>query len=131
MLVVAAEQEENLGLEGIPLPVGVEIGQERVFFKDFQQQLSLEGWLQQARQGSFSDADNTFDGCVHHGRVRSQDDSYDRRLPSAVHLKHTSEWRLAQLRVVALAASCSHFRLPIQFNLLPPSGKDARRGAEI
>ena len=39
LLVVAAEQEEDLGLEGVAGAVGIEIGEEGVFLEDFEQKL--------------------------------------------------------------------------------------------
>jgi hypothetical protein len=65
LLVVAAEQEEDLGLEGIAGPVGVEIGEEGVFLEDLEQQVCFECRCEQAGQGGLPDADNTFDGDVH------------------------------------------------------------------
>jgi len=37
LLVVAAEQEEDLRLESIPLPVSIEVREEGVLLKDFQE----------------------------------------------------------------------------------------------
>ena len=37
LLVVTAEQEENLGLEGVAFTVAVKVGEERVFFEDLEQ----------------------------------------------------------------------------------------------
>ena len=65
LLMVAAEQEEDLGLEGVARPVGVEIGEEGILLEDLEQDLGFESGLEQARQGGLADADDTFDGNVH------------------------------------------------------------------
>jgi len=65
LLVIAAEQEEDLGLESIALPVAVEIGQERIFLEDLEQQVGLKSRRQQAGQCCLSHSDDTFYGNVH------------------------------------------------------------------
>ena len=65
LLMVAAEQEEDLRLEGVALAVGVKVAQKGVLFKDFQHQFGVEAGLQHARQRSFANTDNTFDRKVH------------------------------------------------------------------
>jgi len=65
LLVIAAEQEEHLRLEGVARPVAVKIAQEGIFLKDFQQQGSLEGRLQQAGKGGFPHPDDSFDRKIH------------------------------------------------------------------
>ena len=37
LMGIATHQEEDLGLEGIALPVGIKTAKKRIFFKDFQQ----------------------------------------------------------------------------------------------
>ena len=65
LLVVAAEQEEDLGLEGIARPVFVEVGQERILLKNLQLQFGVKIGLQQARKRGFSDADDALNGNIH------------------------------------------------------------------
>jgi len=65
-----AHQEENLGLEGISLPVGVKTAEERILFKDFQQYISLKGFMNQTRESGFSDTNNTFNGNIHSPSLR-------------------------------------------------------------
>ena len=45
LMGIAAHQEENLSLEGITLPIGVKTPEKGIFFKDFQQQISLKGFM--------------------------------------------------------------------------------------
>jgi len=42
---IAAHQEENLSLEGITLPIGVKTPEKGIFFKDFQEKVSLKGFM--------------------------------------------------------------------------------------
>ena len=64
LLPIAAEQEEDLGLERIAGAVGVEVTEERILFEDLQQQLSGQAFAEEARQRGLADADRTFDGDV-------------------------------------------------------------------
>ncbi len=70
LMGITAHQEENLGLEGITLPVGIKTAKKRIFFKDFQQQISLKGFMNQTGKGGFSDTNNTFDSDIHKRSLR-------------------------------------------------------------
>ncbi len=65
LLVVAAEQEEDLGLEGVALPVAVEVGQEGILLERLEEQLGGKHRLEQPGQGGLADTDDTFDGQIH------------------------------------------------------------------
>ncbi len=65
LLVVAAQQEEDLGLEGVAPPVGIEVGQEGVLLEGLEQQHSVKHRMKQARQGGLADADDAFNRQVH------------------------------------------------------------------
>lgn len=63
LLVVAAEQKENLRLEGKTAAILIKIGEKRVFFEDFQQDSCLfKIGSQQARQRRLTHADDALDG---------------------------------------------------------------------
>jgi len=64
LLAIATEQEENLGLESVSLPVGVEIAEERVFFKDLKEKLRIQFILDEASQGGLAHPDGSFDSNV-------------------------------------------------------------------
>lgn len=61
LLVIAADQEENLGLEGVAGAIGVEITEKRVLFEHFQQRFGGQGLRQHPRQGGLAHADDAFD----------------------------------------------------------------------
>ncbi len=65
LLVVAAQEKEDLGLEGVTGPVGIEIGKEWVFLEDFEQKFRFERRRQHACQGGLADPDDSLDGNVH------------------------------------------------------------------
>src|SRR3990172_8097785 len=65
LLMVAAEQKENLGLKSISCSVCVKIGEEWILLKYFQQDFRFECRLQEACKRGFSPADHSFDGDVH------------------------------------------------------------------
>ena len=70
LMGIAAHQEENLSLEGITLSISVKTPEKGIFFKDFQQQISLKGFMNQTRKGGFSDTNNTFNGYIHKRSLR-------------------------------------------------------------
>jgi hypothetical protein len=53
-----------LGLKGVTLPVGIEIGEERVLFEDFEQQVGVKHRLEQSRQGGFAYSDDALDSDI-------------------------------------------------------------------
>jgi hypothetical protein len=65
LLPVAAEQEEDLGLEGVALAIGVEVREEGVLLEHFQEQLGVELRLQQAGQRGLPYPDHAFNGDIH------------------------------------------------------------------
>lgn len=60
LLVIAADQEEDLGLKSKAIPISVEITQEWVFLKDFEQEFGGKGVGQHSSQCSFADTNNAF-----------------------------------------------------------------------
>ncbi len=105
LLVVAAEQEEYLRLEGIALAVGIKIGQEWVFFEHLEHQRRGECWLQQARQTGFAHSDDAFDGNIHHEPSPGMNGIVFNQAPSAA----------------ATACGCS------SISMCPASGTNCRR----
>ncbi len=68
LLAVAAEQEKDLGLEGVTGAVPVKIREEGILLEDFEEQIRVfKGRLEQTRQGGLPHPDNTFDGKIHAG----------------------------------------------------------------
>jgi hypothetical protein len=65
LLMIATQQKEDLCLKGISFTVAIEIGEERVLFKDFQNNFGVECGLKQAGEGGLTDSDHPFDGYVH------------------------------------------------------------------
>jgi hypothetical protein len=65
LLVITAQQEKNLGLEGVPLPIPIELSQERVLFENFKHELGTEGGLEHLSQGGFSYADYALNSNIH------------------------------------------------------------------
>ena len=63
--MITAQQKENLRLKRISFAVGIKIGQERVLFKDFQNNFGVERGLKQAGEGRLTNSDDPFDGNVH------------------------------------------------------------------
>ena len=43
LLVIATDQEKDLGLECVTIPVGVKIAEKWIFFEDFEQEFRGEG----------------------------------------------------------------------------------------
>jgi len=71
LLMVSAEQEEKLGLEGIALAVGVKRTEEWVFLKHFQKQVSGKSGMDEAGKRGFPYAYHTFYGNEHEQRLLS------------------------------------------------------------
>lgn len=65
LLVIAAQQKEDLGLKSIALTVAIKIREERILLEDFQNDLGIECRLKQAGKGRLTDSDDPFDGNVH------------------------------------------------------------------
>jgi hypothetical protein len=65
LLAVAAQQEEDLRLERVALPVRVKIGQEGVFLEDLEQQFGFKAGLQHPGQRGLAHTDDPFDRNVH------------------------------------------------------------------
>ena len=65
LLVIAAQEEKYLGLEGVPFPIPVELSQKRVLFEDFEHELGAESGLEHLSQSSFSDPDYSLDSDIH------------------------------------------------------------------
>jgi len=72
LLLIAAEQKEDLGLEGVAAAVAVEIAQEGVFLEDFQEQVGGESRMDETGKRGFADADDTFDGNEHEQLLLSE-----------------------------------------------------------
>ncbi len=65
LLMVAAEKEKNLGLEPEALAVFIESFEERIFFKDFEQELGVEYGLTLSGECGLAYSNHAFDGDVH------------------------------------------------------------------
>jgi len=65
LLLVAAEQEEDLRLEGIAAAVAIKVGEEGIFLENFEQKVGRKSGVDKARQGGLADSDNAFDGYIH------------------------------------------------------------------
>jgi hypothetical protein len=65
LLVIAAQQEEDLGLKSIPFAVGVKVRKKWILFEYFQQNFGVECWLKKAGEGRLSDTNDPFDGNIH------------------------------------------------------------------
>jgi len=88
--VIAAEQEEDLRLEGVARPVGVEVAEEGIFLEDFEHQLGLELRLQQPGEGCLADPDDALD-CKKHRRSPC-DFPAGQRGRWCLNLKYTIDW---------------------------------------
>ena len=64
LLAVAAQQKEDLSLEGVARPIGIEVTQERVFLEDLQEDVGGQCLAEKARQGRFADPDGPFNGDI-------------------------------------------------------------------
>jgi len=69
LLVVTAQQKEDLRLKGVAFTVSIKIGEKGILFKHFQQNFGVECWLKKAGEGRLADSDDPFDGNVH-GRLQ-------------------------------------------------------------
>jgi len=65
LLPVPAQQEIDLCLEGVALPVAVEVGQEGILLEGLQEKLGREDRLEQPGESGLADTDDTFDGQIH------------------------------------------------------------------
>src|SRR5512134_926995 len=65
LLVIAAQQKENLRLKGVTFAIGVKIGEKGILLKHFQQDFGVECWLKKAGEGRLADSDDPFDGNIH------------------------------------------------------------------
>ena len=65
LLVIAAQEKEDLRLKGITFAVSVKIGEKGILFKYFQQDFGVECWLKKAGEGRLADSDDPFDGNIH------------------------------------------------------------------
>ncbi len=64
LLPVATQQKEDLSLEGVARPIGVEVTQEWVLLEDFQEDFGGQGLAEKACQGRFADSDGSLDSDV-------------------------------------------------------------------
>ena len=69
LLAVAVEEEEDFGLEGVLLAVGVEAAEEGVLLEPLKEGLYAELLAQQTGERGFSDADYAFDDDVGHASL--------------------------------------------------------------
>jgi hypothetical protein len=65
LLMITAQQEEDLRLKRVTLTICIEIGEKRIFLKHFQKDFSVERWLKHTGEGRFADSNDPFDGNVH------------------------------------------------------------------
>jgi hypothetical protein len=62
LLLIATQQKEDLCLEGIALPVAVEIRKEWILLEDLEQDFGVKCILKKAGKGRLSNSDDPFDG---------------------------------------------------------------------
>src|SRR5512138_2021943 len=60
LLVIAAQQKEDLRLKRISFAVGIEIGQKRILLEDFEQNLGIKCILKKAGEGGLPNSDDPF-----------------------------------------------------------------------
>jgi hypothetical protein len=59
LLSIAAQQKEQLRLEGIALSICIEIREKRILLKLLKQQAGLKGWLEETSKRGFPHADRS------------------------------------------------------------------------